>query len=58
MRPPDYRPAACCGNCHFHGFGTRCSRHGWPVDMLSVCADFATVTEVEGDEVRPWGGPD
>lgn len=52
MKAPDYREAACCGNCYFHGSAglNRCTRHGGKSDMLHVCADFATRKDIEGNE--------
>ena len=41
MRPPDYRPAACCGNCEWTArFGDKCIKHSYINDMLTICADF------------------
>ena len=48
MNPPDYRKAACCGNCYYMAkIGFRCVRFGGKVDMMDTCAGFSTAEEVE-----------
>jgi hypothetical protein len=49
MSAPDYRKAACCGNCYYMSKTSfnRCVRYGGKVDMLDTCAGFSTEQDIE-----------